>query len=140
VTPQACGRTVLVIEDDTDIRDTIGEILEDQNYRPVLAPNGAAGLEELRAVDPKPCLILLDVMMPIMDGRAFRAQQQTDPSLNEIPVVVLSAHADASAAAVEMKADGFLKKPIDLGVLLETVDRFCSHGAGLTPPGGAPAR
>jgi CheY-like chemotaxis protein len=124
---QACGRTVLVIEDDGDIRDTIAELLEERNYRPMLAPNGAAALVELRAVGTKPCLILLDVMMPVMDGRTFRAEQQTDPLLNDIPVVVLSAHADASAAAVEMKANGFLKKPIDLGRLLETVDRFCAH-------------
>ncbi|HET9754018.1 MAG TPA: response regulator [Myxococcales bacterium] len=137
MTAQGCHRTVLVIEDDGDIRDAIGELLEDRNYRPLLASNGAAALAELRAVEPKPCLILLDVMMPIMDGRTFRAQQQTDPALNEIPVVVLSAHADASAAAVEMKADGFLKKPIDLRRLLETVDRFCAHD--LTPPGAAPA-
>jgi DNA-binding response OmpR family regulator len=129
VTPQACGRIVLVIEDDSDIRDTIGELLEEQNYRPLLAPNGAAGLLELRAIDPKPCLILLDVMMPIMDGKTFRVQQQIDPSLNQIPVVVLSAHADAKAAAAEMKADGFLKKPIDLGTLLATVDRFCARDA-----------
>jgi CheY-like chemotaxis protein len=138
MTAQGCGRTVLVIEDDSDIRDTIGELLAERNYRPLLAANGAAGLQELRAVARKPCLILLDVMMPIMDGRAFRAEQQTDPSLNEIPVVVLSAHADASAAATEMKAAGFLKKPIDLGRLLETVEHFCAHDAAVTP-GGAPA-
>jgi CheY-like chemotaxis protein len=139
MTAEGCRRTVLVIEDDGDIRDTLGELLEERNYRALLAANGAAGLEELRAVEPKPCLILLDVMMPIMDGRIFRAEQQTDPSLRAIPVVVLSAHADARAAAVEMKADGYLRKPIDLGRLFETVDRFCAHGAGVMPPAGAPA-
>jgi DNA-binding NtrC family response regulator len=62
---------------------------------------------------------------------------RTDPSLDEIPVAVRSAHADASVAAVEMNAHGFLEKPIDLGRLMETVDR--AHDAVLTPPGGAPA-
>jgi CheY-like chemotaxis protein len=140
MTATGCARTVLVIEDDGDIRDTIGELLQERNYRPLLASNGAAALEELRAVDPKPCLILLDVMMPIMDGRTFRAQQRTDPSLSAIPVVVLSAHADASAAAIEMKADGYLRKPIDLRMLFDTVDHFCAQDTGLMPPGGAPAR
>jgi CheY-like chemotaxis protein len=139
MTAQGCGRTVLVIEDDGDIRETIAELLEERNYRPLLASNGAVALVELRAVQTKPCLILLDVMMPVMDGRTFRVQQQTDPSLHDIPVVVLSAHADARAAAVEMNADGFLKKPIDLGRLMETVDRFCAHEAGFSPPAGAPA-
>jgi two-component system, chemotaxis family, chemotaxis protein CheY len=140
MTVQECGRTVLVIEDDGDIRETIRELLEERNYRTLLAPNGAAGLQELRGVGRKPCLILLDVMMPVMDGRTFRAQQQIDPSLNHIPVVVLSAQADASAAATEMKAAGFLKKPIDLATLLETVDHFCAHDAAVTPAGAARVR
>jgi len=63
----------------------------------------------------------------VMDGREFRAQQREDPSLREIPVVVLSAHADAASYAAQMDAEGYLRKPIDLRALLETVERFCAR-------------
>ncbi len=122
-----CSKTVMVVEDDSDIRETIAEVLQDDQYRPVLAPDGAAALDQLRAAEPKPCVILLDVMMPVLDGRAFRARQQADPELKEIPVVVLSAHADAAAAAAEMKAEGFIRKPVDLHNLLDTIERFCAR-------------
>jgi two-component system response regulator MprA len=64
-------------------------------------------------------------MMPIMDGKSFRAEQQKDPALSEIPVVVLSAHADLDSAAVQMQAAGFLRKPVELSALLATVAQFC---------------
>lgn len=122
-----CGKRILVVEDDADIRETIAEVLQDDAYQPVVAADGAAALAQLRKAEPKPCVILLDVMMPILDGKGFRAFQQQDPELREIPVVVLSAHADAAAAAAEMKAEGFIRKPVDLGQLLETVEQFCTR-------------
>jgi len=127
--PTSCNRTVLIVEDDEDIRSALVEVLEDGNYRLLQAANGVAALQELRAADPAPCVILLDVMMPVMDGRQFRAEQQSDPGLSGIPVVVITAHADATRTAAQMAAAGFLSKPIDLGVLLQTVDQFCSRDA-----------
>jgi CheY-like chemotaxis protein len=120
-----CARTVLIVDDDTDVRDAIAEVLEDGNYRPLRAENGAVALQQLRGATPMPCVILLDVMMPVMDGNEFRARQQSDASLREIPVVVLSAHADASVSAAQMRAAAFLKKPVDLGELLQTIQHFC---------------
>lgn len=125
MTSQGCARRVMVVDDDSDIRDAIREVLQDGNYHPVLAADGASALDELRAAEPKPCVILLDVMMPVLDGKAFRSQQRDDPQLSSIPIVVLSAHADAVAAAAEMKAEGFLRKPVDLNDLLHTVEQFC---------------
>jgi CheY-like chemotaxis protein len=61
-------------------------------------------------------------------GREFRARQRGDPSLSGIPVVVLSAHADADSYAAQMDAEGYLRKPIDLPTLLATVERFCARG------------
>jgi len=104
-------------------------VLEDRDYRPVRAPNGAAALDELRTAERAPCVILLDLMMPVMDGREFRTQQRGDPSLRTIPVVVLSAHADAVSHAAQMDAARYLRKPIDLRTLLETVERFCARDA-----------
>jgi CheY-like chemotaxis protein len=127
MTEPACDRRVLIVEDDRDVRDSLLEVLEDNEYRPVAAANGQEALEQLRQMSCPPCLILLDVMMPVMDGWQFRAEQRDDPSLSAIPVVVISAHASAAEAAQKMSAAGFLKKPVRLESLLQTVERYC-HG------------
>ncbi|HTO99460.1 MAG TPA: response regulator [Myxococcales bacterium] len=119
--------TVLVVEDDNDIREAIAEILEDGEYRALRAANGEIALEKLRGEASPPCLILLDMMMPVMDGREFRARQQEDESLRKIPVIVLSAHADAARTACQMQVAGYLKKPLDLPELLRTVEHYCKR-------------
>lgn len=116
--------TVLVVEDDGDIREELAAVIEDSNYRTIRAANGAVALQKLRG-GPRPCVILLDLMMPVMDGREFLAEQQNDAALKEIPVVVLSAHIDGGRAGTQMTAAAFLKKPIDLAELLRTIERFC---------------
>jgi CheY-like chemotaxis protein len=133
MTATSCDRTVLVVEDDDEVRDAITEVLADFEYKAVEASDGAQALQQLRTGSRRPCLILLDVMMPVMDGWAFRAEQEQDPAVKDIPVILLSAHTDVRSAAVQMKAAGFLAKPIAIDVLLETVDRFCL----LDKPGGA---
>jgi len=65
--------------------------------------------------------------MPVMDGTEFRNLQRVDEALRGIPVVVLSAHADATALAEQMQAEGFLRKPVDLVTLLQTVEQFCAR-------------
>ena len=123
---RGCNRTVLVVEDDHDVREAIAEVLADSQYQAVPAANGAEALRQLRAARVAPCLILLDVMMPVMDGWQFRAEQQRDAKVKDIPVVVLSAHADAGDAAVRMSAVGYLSKPVALEQLLSMVERFCA--------------
>jgi CheY-like chemotaxis protein len=118
-------RGVLIVEDDRDIRETIEQVLEDHEIAATVAENGAAALEQLRTRSDQPCLILLDMMMPVMDGRTFRDEQRDDPALSNIPVVVLSAHITGDLAAKEMQVDGYLKKPCDLETLLAMVTRFC---------------
>jgi CheY-like chemotaxis protein len=117
-------RLVLIVDDDHDVREAIGEILEDCGYRTLAAQNGVDALKTLRA-SPRPCLILLDVMMPIMDGPTFREAQRGDASLSDIPVVVISAHADAGRAAAEMDASGHLRKPVRADAVLAAVVKFC---------------
>jgi two-component system chemotaxis response regulator CheY len=124
---EGCRRTVLVVEDDIDIREALAEVIEDRNYHAVRADNGEVALQKLRASGTVPCVILLDMMMPVMDGREFLTLQQNDEALKAIPVVLLSAHADAARAAAQLKTAGFLKKPIDLRELLRTIDRFCQE-------------
>ena len=120
---------VLVVEDDRDVREAITEILIDSDYEAVPAANGAEGLERLRTAQVRPCVILLDIMMPKMDGWQFRSEQQRDASMRDIPVVVLSAGADASEVAAKMEAAGYLRKPVALERLLDTVQRFCQGDA-----------
>jgi CheY-like chemotaxis protein len=89
------------------------------------AANGREAFERLRREVVKPRLILLDMMMPIMDGWEFRALQKDDPELGSIPVVVLTAHADVTEAVSGMRVDGALQKPLHLQTLLTIVERFC---------------
>jgi CheY-like chemotaxis protein len=117
-------RLVLLVEDDHDVRESMAEALEDAHYRVLQAPNGAAALEQLRRGEPLPNLILLDLMMPIMDGWQFREAQLNDKSYADIPVVVVSA-----TARIEKPLDGisaFLKKPVNLEQLLDAVERHSS--------------
>jgi CheY-like chemotaxis protein len=136
----SCDRTVLVVEDDQEVRDAIAEVLADSEYKAVSAANGEEALERLRSASVRPCLILLDVMMPTMDGWAFRAEQERDPSVKDIPVILLSAHADVKSAALQMNAAGFLVKPVAVDTLLDTVERFCALDRARSPGGAAPAR
>src|SRR5690349_23695253 len=94
----AVETSVLVVEDDFDLRDALVPILEYEGHRVVSAANGKEALERLRTMPP-PSLILLDLMMPVMDGEQFRAQQLRDPALASIPVVIVSAHASAEERA-----------------------------------------
>lgn len=115
---------VLVVDDDLGIRMSVGAILESNGYRVELAANGAEALEKLRDGNTaRPSLILLDVMMPVMDGMTFRAEQERDDALRDIPVVVFSAYGDVAETAVKMHAVGHLQKPLRAGDLLATIER-----------------
>jgi CheY-like chemotaxis protein len=118
------SKRVLVVEDDVDIQEALTQILENEGYRVTSADNGLNAMTYLRSSSP-PCLILLDLMMPIMDGWQFRSEQKKDPQLARIPIVVLSAHGSVPQHAAALEAAMYLKKPIDLELLLETVKRFC---------------
>jgi CheY-like chemotaxis protein len=119
-----CGKRVLVVEDDKDVRESVMEALEVGDYRPVGAATGVEALERLRG-GAAPCVILLDMMMPVMDGWEFRAVQRGDPQLAEIPVVVLSAHAGPHAGGAPVDAAEYLRKPVRLETLLSTIERYC---------------
>lgn len=116
---------VLVVEDDVDIRDTLAQVLEAEGYTVALAANGSDALEILRSAASQPCVILLDLMMPVMDGWKFREQQMNDPSLADIPVVILTADGRPDAkVAMAHAADG-LTKPVRLDHLLRVVSQYC---------------
>jgi two-component system, chemotaxis family, chemotaxis protein CheY len=110
---------LLVVDDDRGIRETLGEVLRDERYSVRLARNGQEALALLEQ-GPVPSLILLDLAMPGLDGDGFLEQQKRDPRLRQIPVVVFS----ADDRAPHTQAAGWLRKPVDLEDLLETVARL----------------
>jgi CheY-like chemotaxis protein len=116
--------TILVVDDDADIRDAMCLVLEYSGYRAVAASNGEEALRLLRA-DGSVDLILLDMMMPVMDGWGFRRSQPDGPAFVTIPVIVLTGDGRASSKAAAIGAAGYLKKPLDLDDLLALIARHC---------------
>jgi CheY-like chemotaxis protein len=124
VEPQST-RNVLLVEDDCYLRKLVAEILEEEGYHVSCAANGQEALTHLRHA-PLPGLILLDCMMPVMDGWEFRRRQQQDEALAPIPVVVLTAAGITEQEIASVGAAGFLLKPFDLTALLDAVARHCA--------------
>jgi CheY-like chemotaxis protein len=109
--------TVLIVDDDPDIREVIALTLAHEGYATVEAADGGEGLVALRA--HRPSLVLLDLMMPRVNGWEFREQQKLDPAVASIPVVAMSA---GPMGGVD--ADALLPKPFDLSALIESVKRL----------------
>ena len=122
----------MIVDDDLDIRDSMQEILEDQGYAVVTACDGADALAQLRG-GLRPRLILLDLMMPVMDGFAFCQEWKKDPALSVVPVIVISADAAVTKKAAACGATGFLDKPLNLQTLIEAVERYTAR-PGTAPP------
>lgn len=118
--------TVLIVEDDRDIREALKDVIELEGYHVYTAQDGRQGLDILRHVISSPCLVLLDLMMPVMNGWEFLEECKQDITLATIPVVVVTAAGDAAKKA---QASGYIKKPVDIEMLLRTVRRFCGHPA-----------
>jgi CheY-like chemotaxis protein len=116
---------VLVVEDDDDIRDVIQEVLSSEGLRVDTARDG---LEALRKLDggADPPVILLDMMMPNMDGETFLHTVRNKPGLADVPVVVMSGNAAARECARDLNAVACLVKPFELEDLLEIVHRFAA--------------
>jgi CheY-like chemotaxis protein len=119
-------RSVLIVDDDEDIRESLIGCLEGEGYLPIAAPNGKLALELLAGLQPPPCIIVLDLMMPVMDGRSFREEQLRSPTLAKIPVVLISAYVPNPAeVARELMIPDYLSKPVDPVVLLQLIQDKC---------------
>ena len=119
----AC-KAILVVEDDTDIREMLMLMLETEGYSVVGAAEGIEGLAVLSRISA-PCLILLDLMMPVMNGWQFLRAVRKDDILAVIPVVVVSAF---SGQAQDEQVEAILRKPIDVDALMEFVKKYCGPG------------
>jgi CheY-like chemotaxis protein len=115
---------ILIIDDSADVRDTLAELLDITGYEVECAANGQEALGQLRA-GVRPQLILLNLMMPVVNGWVFRQVQKQDPALASIPVVVMSAVEDLPSYERDLEAVACLRKPVDVEELLATIARIC---------------
>ncbi len=116
-------KSILIVDDDADVREMLSQFFAIEGYSVLTARNGRDALDQLHHGE-QPDLILLDLMMPVMDGWQFRAEQQRDPSLAPIPVVVLSAVYNARERASMLGAVDYMQKPVEFDKLIETAERY----------------
>ena len=119
---------VLVVDDNPEVRDALGALLESDGYRTITAADGRDALDVLRRAEVLPCLVILDLMMPLVDGWDFRAAQSRDARLAGIPVIVVSAHPLAEFAK-NTGAAAVIAKPADPEKLLAAVEQHHTRDA-----------
>jgi CheY-like chemotaxis protein len=122
------GHSVLIVDDDEIIRCSMAQILRFHGYEVSTAFDGLEALTQLRAAPP-PCLILLDLNMPVMDGFTFRVEQQLDPALADVPVVLVSGAANLPEEAIRLGVVDYVQKPADPMELLGLATRY-AHSSG----------
>jgi CheY-like chemotaxis protein len=113
-------RCILIVEDDEDIRAAMAELLENEGFEVAVASNGQEGLEVLGQMGP-PCLVLLDLMMPVMSGEDFLRVVRQNPSLHRTPIIVVTASGRQPLPGTQ----GLLKKPFEISDLFATVAAHC---------------
>jgi CheY-like chemotaxis protein len=116
---------VLIVEDDEDVRESLADVLAARGYQTLTAENGNVALEMIRAEGVRPSLVLLDLMMPVMDGFQFLQTQAEDPWLAQVPVVLVTAQRPARKLAFSSVC-GVVEKPLDLRSLLAVVRDVCA--------------
>jgi CheY-like chemotaxis protein len=133
------GGHILVVEDDDALRDALCDALELEGYRVVGAQHGGVALAHLRTA-PRPCLILLDLMMPVMDGRVFRQAMLAIESVADIPVVMITAA--GPHLVVNVPVAEILHKPLQMDLVMKVVQAYCgpaSLAVGATQTHSPPA-
>ena len=114
------AKRILVVDDDHDIRESLAEVLGELGYDVAIAGNGREALDELGRAPT--AAVLLDLMMPVMDGWQFRDAQRRTPALAAVPVIVISADGNVATSAASLQARAFLRKPIHINDLLALLD------------------
>lgn len=116
------SKKILIIEDDDAIREMMASILEIEGHRTVMAKNGKEGIEALQSEVP-PDVVLLDMMMPVMNGWQVLDFLRTNATTRQIPVVIVSAYGETARAA---RPKAFVPKPVQLKTLLDAIERSCA--------------
>jgi CheY-like chemotaxis protein len=128
VRPMATDSYVLVVDDDPAIRGLVGDALRGEGYTVDLAAHGREALEAMRA--RRPAMVVLDLMMPIMDGFSFMEACHTEQLCEDVPIVVISAVYDALQRTRNLPVHACIAKPFDLDDLVRTVGRFAIRPNG----------
>jgi CheY-like chemotaxis protein len=121
-------RVILIIDDDREVRAALEESLGDEGYAVVSASDGDEALSRLRGMAEKPDVLILDLMMPKLDGWQFRQQQLSDPELAGIATVVLTADQSAQPESIRGERVVFVRKPVHLDKLLDAIERVGTSG------------
>ena len=121
-------QSILVVEDDVDIRSTLAGLLTDEEFSVHAAENGREALDWLDGVDELPTAIILDLSMPVMDGRTFLGVRRHDPALASVPVLVVSAEWDCSDLTKAGDVSGVLRKPVSFENLLAAIETLHMPG------------
>ena len=116
---------ILVVDDDPAIRDVVADILEMSGYSVATAANGAEGLDKIR--HDLPAVVLLDLMMPVMNGWEFLYACRREAPCAAVPIVVMSAARDASRAVEDLGAQAFLAKPFELEAVLRVLEELAPN-------------
>ncbi len=119
-------KKLLIVEDADDIQLLLRKLFELENYCVACASDGAEALDSLQAMEELPNLILLDLNMPRMDGYEFLEKQKENPNFAKIPTLIMTADGDIPQHRKHVEAAGFLRKPLDIGTLLNTVKAHCA--------------
>jgi CheY-like chemotaxis protein len=115
---------ILIVEDDVEIREAMSELLESRGYAVSVARHGAEALEQLRA-GSRPCIILLDLMMPVMDGWTFCQETERDPAFAAIPILIVSAVTRLDPRTAHVRSVAQLSKPLNFDDLLAALAVHC---------------
>jgi CheY-like chemotaxis protein len=115
---------ILLVEDDDQLREALTLLLEDEGYVVSGARDGVQALRRLATTEPTPAVILLDLMMPNMNGFRFREEQLKVPAYASIPVVALTAGRHTEQLERQIRADAFVSKPFNLPHLLKLIERM----------------
>jgi len=122
----AADHNILVVEDDSTLRNAMGDLLDEEGMSESRAENGQVGLDMLRA-GARPCLVLLDLQMPLVDGLTFRRRQLEDPRIAGIPVVVMTGQPGKAREARMLGIALTMSKPIAPSRVVGVVERYCAH-------------
>jgi DNA-binding response OmpR family regulator len=120
---------ILIVEDDSSLREALAQVLSDEGYELLSARDGLEAVNCLKNGN-RPDVILLDLSMPVVNGWEFRMFQKGDPELARIPVILITAGGYSREEVAWLEPSALVPKPVDLDVLLAVIRRFCAGSGG----------